>query len=177
MSKKLRLAEITQNEFVKVFKMEAEDELEKLNWIYLQPHRHSVLVAPITDDGKLLLIRHYRHPQQRTFWEFPGGAVEKSETALQAAQRELVEETGHVSKQYETLFYGYDRASVLNSPLILYVATNCEAMRAPIPDKNILDYKALKLREILDLKEPRMCWIDMFVGMMQGAERYKKLLI
>ena len=176
MSKNLRLCEITKNEFVKVMRLDVEDAGVKDNWVYLQPHRHSVLVAPITDNNKLLLVKHYRMPQQKCFWEFPGGAVEKDETALQAGQRELLEETGHVSKAFETLFYGYDRASVLNSPLVLYVATNCEPMKAPLPDKHVLDYKCFSLREVLDLKAPCMAWVNFFVNMLGGADRYKKLL-
>ena len=176
MSKKMRLSEIAKNEFVKVFSLDMEEEGKKSNWTYLQPHKHSVLVAPITDDNKILLVKHYRMPQQKSFWEFPGGAVENNETALQAGKRELLEETGYVSPSFETLFYGYDRASVLNSPLVFYVATNCEAMKAPLPEKHILDYKKFSLAEVRDLREPKMCWIDFFTGMLERAEAYKKLL-
>lgn len=55
----------------------------------------SVVVLPITTDGKILLVRQYRPARGRMTWEIPAGSIEPGEDAVQAAARELLEETDH----------------------------------------------------------------------------------
>ena len=50
-------------------------------------------ILPVLGD-KILLLRVYRHPIEREFWEVPRGFIDDHETAAQAALRELTEETG-----------------------------------------------------------------------------------
>jgi len=54
-----------------------------------------VNVIPITTDGKFVLIRQYRHAFDMVIEELAAGTMEPDETPLQAAQRELLEETGY----------------------------------------------------------------------------------
>ncbi len=62
----------------------------------LQTHGADAVVMIITDekDEKLLLIREFRCELGRMIYGLPGGLIEKGETAEQAAERELKEETG-----------------------------------------------------------------------------------
>ncbi|MCX7828677.1 MAG: NUDIX hydrolase [Thermanaerothrix sp.] len=57
-------------------------------------HRPAVAVLPVLDDGRILLIRQYRHPLKKVIWEIPAGLLEEGEDPVGAAQRELREETG-----------------------------------------------------------------------------------
>lgn len=52
-------------------------------------------IIAITQDGNILMEKQYRHAQQCVGYEIPAGCVEKGETPLAAAQRELYEETGY----------------------------------------------------------------------------------
>lgn len=52
-------------------------------------------VIAITKDGKYLMERQYRHAQQLTAIEIPAGCVEQGEDPMEAAKRELYEETGY----------------------------------------------------------------------------------
>jgi rSAM/selenodomain-associated transferase 1 len=54
----------------------------------------AVFVAAMTGDGDLLLVRQYRHPVRDWTLEVPAGSVADGESPLEAAQRELREETG-----------------------------------------------------------------------------------
>ncbi len=58
---------------------------------------HAVTVVPVLPDGRLLMIRQYRHAVSAVCWEWPSGRVEPGEPPESAAQRELREETGYVA--------------------------------------------------------------------------------
>lgn len=56
----------------------------------------AVVLVPVTQDGRLLLVRQYRHPTGRWLLEFPAGGVDEDDASPEdAAVRELREETGH----------------------------------------------------------------------------------
>ncbi|MBO8448516.1 MAG: NUDIX hydrolase [Bacteroidetes bacterium] len=54
-----------------------------------------VNIIAITDDGKFVMERQYRHGLGKTCYEIAAGVVEKGETPMEAARRELEEETGY----------------------------------------------------------------------------------
>jgi len=79
----------------------------------------NAIVVPILDDGRIALIRQYRYLQDRSGIEFPMGGIMAGETPLQAAVRELREETGLESTNFSkvaefepTLGILKDRSSV-----------------------------------------------------------------
>lgn len=53
-----------------------------------------VNIVPITPDGEIMLARLYRHGVEKTVLETPGGLIDEGESPLEAARRELLEETG-----------------------------------------------------------------------------------
>ena len=63
-------------------------------------HGPAVVVLPINQDGKLLLIRQFRYAIKDYLLEAPAGAIDIDEAPLDAAKRELQEETGYVAKDW-----------------------------------------------------------------------------
>ena len=54
-----------------------------------------VNVIPLAEDGRVVMVRQFRHGADALTLETPGGMVDPGETPAQAAARELVEETGY----------------------------------------------------------------------------------
>ncbi|QUB37904.1 NUDIX hydrolase [TM7 phylum sp. oral taxon 349] len=55
---------------------------------------HSVAIIAINADGHILLQKEYSYPPNTVLWQLPGGAIESGESIIDAARRELAEESG-----------------------------------------------------------------------------------
>ncbi len=64
------------------------------DYYYGETHGN-VIVVPILDDGRLVLVRQYRYLGEKYSVEFPGGGMNKDESPTDAANREFLEETGY----------------------------------------------------------------------------------
>src|SRR5204863_286549 len=62
-----------------------------------------VVIAPVTEDGRLVLVRHYRHGPRRGRHSLPSGFIEGAENPGEAAKRELLEETGYAAGEWSAL--------------------------------------------------------------------------
>lgn len=62
---------------------------------YVLEYPNWITVIAITNEGRYVMERQYRHGIRKTCYELCGGTVEKGEDVLEAAKRELLEETGY----------------------------------------------------------------------------------
>lgn len=63
----------------------------------------AVAIMPVGDDGRVLLCDHYRFITDTRGWEVASGRVDEGESLQQAAERELLEETGYSSSNWQRL--------------------------------------------------------------------------
>tara|TARA_B100000579_G_C22747754_1_gene812433 strand:- start:539 stop:1099 length:561 start_codon:yes stop_codon:yes gene_type:complete len=66
-------------------------------------HPGASIAVPITNDGKIVILRQYRFAVSRRILEFPAGTLEKGEDPLESMKRELGEESGYEAKQWNSL--------------------------------------------------------------------------
>jgi ADP-ribose pyrophosphatase len=66
-------------------------------------HPPAVVIIPVEDDGRIVLIRQYRPALDRELWECPAGSLEPGESADAAARRECEEEIGRAPGRAERL--------------------------------------------------------------------------
>jgi len=94
-------------------------------------HDGSVVLLPIADDGRVLLVRQYRYAAERFLWELPAGSLEIGEDRDVAAARECQEELGLIADRLERLLTLYPTPGFCTETMTYYRATG---LRTPGPD-------------------------------------------
>ena len=79
-------------------------------------------VIAITEDGQFVMERQYRHGLGKTCFEIPAGVMEKGETPLEAAKRELMEETGYGEGEWTNIMNVSGNSSTTNNISLCFVA-------------------------------------------------------
>jgi ADP-ribose pyrophosphatase len=90
---------------------------------YIVHHRGSAVILPLDVRGRILLVRQYRLAASREMWELPAGRIDEGETPLQAARRELIEETGLRAKKWKKLVEFYPSPGFLSEKMNVYLAS------------------------------------------------------
>jgi ADP-ribose pyrophosphatase len=101
-------------------------------------HGGSAVMMPVDERGRVLLVRQYRLPARQYMWELPAGRVDKGETVLKAAKRELREETGYKAKRWTKLASFYVSPGFLAEKMTIFLAQDLtEGEAANMEDENI----------------------------------------
>lgn len=110
-------------------------------------------VIPVTADNDIVLIKQFRHGTQSVTIEIPGGMVDRGEEPLEAARRELLEETGFTSGNWEKLGVVHPNPAIMDNSCHIYLARDAEKTREPrfdgTEDIETILYPAGKVREMI----------------------------
>lgn len=101
-------------------------------------HPGSVVVLAFLPDGRLPMVRQFRYPTGRYLWELVAGAMEPGESPVEAARRELLEETGYRARTLKPLLDFYSSPGFLEERMVLVEARDLTQSKArPDPDERI----------------------------------------
>lgn len=93
-----------------------------------------VNVVPLTDEGRVVLVRQYRHGIREVTLEIPGGLIDDGESPPEAALRELREETGYVPRTVEPLGRVHPNPAIQGNWNYCYLAEGCRLEAEIQPD-------------------------------------------
>ncbi len=88
-----------------------------------------VNVIPVTEDGRIVFVHQYRHGTEEVSLEIPGGVVDEGESPLEAARRELLEETGYEAETIERIGVVAPNPAIQNNRCYTFLATNVRRVR------------------------------------------------
>ncbi|MGA2356769.1 MAG: NUDIX hydrolase [Terriglobales bacterium] len=90
------------------------------------------------NEPRILLERQYRHAAHSMMWELPAGRIDDGETALTAAKRELLEETGYSARRWKRILHFYVSPGFLDETMTIYLAQDLRAgVAQPEADERI----------------------------------------
>lgn len=112
-------------------------------------HIGAVAIIPLTEDGKVIAEKQYRYPHGRVFLEIPAGKLDsRDEIPLEAAKRELREETGAIAEKYTYLGKLIPSPAVLSEVIHLYLAEGLTFGERELDDDEFLDVTEIPLEEL-----------------------------
>ncbi len=101
-------------------------------------HRGAIVVLPLLDDGRIVLIRNERPAVGESLLELPAGTLDAGEEPIACARRELTEETGYRAGRLRPLLTFYTTPGMTNERMHAFVAEELSPGQAsPEPDERI----------------------------------------
>lgn len=117
-------------------------------------HPGAVVILPILDPGRIVMIRNYRHTVDATLWELPAGTREPDEPVIETARRELIEETGYDAGHLEPLTAFYTSPGILTERMHAFLATDL------VPGRQALEHGEQISVEVVDLPRVKKLMTD-----------------
>jgi ADP-ribose pyrophosphatase len=101
-------------------------------------HGGSAVMLAVDDKKRILLVRQYRLPARDYLWELPAGRLDKGEKPLQAAKRELKEETGYTASKWSKLVSFFPSPGYVSEKMHVFAAEKLTKGKAtPMEDERI----------------------------------------
>jgi ADP-ribose pyrophosphatase len=102
-------------------------------------HPGSVVVLPVLPDGRIVMVRQYRHATRQYLWELVAGRMEPGENPKKGAQRELIEETGYRATKFRVFLDVFPTPGFLEERMYILLAEGVSAGEAaPEEDEKIV---------------------------------------
>ena len=128
-------------------------------------HPGAVVIIPLLDDGKVLLERQYRYPNDRVFVELPAGKLEYGEDSLLCAQRELREETGYSATDWRFICTIHNAIAYSDEHLEIYLARGLVAGEQQLDPGEFLDLISVSPDELMTwVREGKITDVKTLIG-------------
>jgi ADP-ribose pyrophosphatase len=114
-------------------------------------HAGGAGALPVFDDGRIALVRQYRHPARRDLLEIPAGKLETGEAPAECAARELEQEIGWRAGCLEKLCEFYTTPGFCEEKLYIYLATALQPTAQQLDEDEVVEVVYLPLSEAMQM--------------------------
>lgn len=129
-------------------------------------HPGAVAVLALLDNGSLVMERQYRYAPQQEFMEIPAGKIDHNEDILITAQRELLEETGYVAREWTHLTTTWPCIGYSDERIEYFLARGLSHQGSQLDDGEFLEVFELPLSEAITwVKEGKISDSKTIVGL------------
>lgn len=104
-------------------------------------HPGSAVMMALDQNGKVLLVRQFRLPAQQELWELPAGRLDPGEDSLEAAKRELREETGYTAAKWTKLVSFWPSPGYVGEKMDIFLAADLTEGK-----QELMDDERIKIR-------------------------------
>lgn len=139
-----------QGKILKVYTDQVEVNGRESNWDYIH-HNGGAAVVPVTEEGKILMVKQYRNALDRFTLEIPAGALDSvRESGMECVARELEEETGYIAKSIEWLISTNSWAAFTNEKVEIFVARDLVPSKQNFDEEESIELQTYTLDELKD---------------------------
>lgn len=113
-------------------------------------HLGAVCVVPVTEDNKVVVERQFRYPADKVFTEIPAGKLDSAEEdRLDAAKRELMEETGYTADEWTWIGDLYSAVAYSNELISMYLARSLHKGERHLDADEFLNVALVPIEELV----------------------------
>jgi ADP-ribose pyrophosphatase len=116
-------------------------------------HSRSVVLVPVPEPGKLILVRQFRYAVNAFLWELPAGSVDEGESPEEAARRECHEEIGLVPSTIVRLSAMYPTPGYCDEEMVFFRLSGLEKTdeQAAVDEDEDIETKVFDLRDVREM--------------------------
>ena len=114
-------------------------------------HPGASAVVPMRDDGRVVMIRQYRHAAGGMIYEIPAGRLNPGEDPLDCAKRELAEEAGQLAAQWDRLGAVFTTPGFTDEKIYLFLARKLTAVAQALEHDEVIEVVEVPLQEVITM--------------------------